>query len=269
MSRLLIKPDYNSADGRRIHITPESAGWKYVGFDYYVLDKDQSITGQTNEREVCIVLMSGAISVRTGGNQWDEIIGRKSVFDKVPPTAIYIPNNSDYFVTALDGAELGICSAPGLGNFGARLITPDMLNVIPRGKGTNTRYICDIMMGNMEADSLLVVEVKTPGGHWSSYPSHKHDQDNVPNESYLEETYFHKLNPDQGFAVQRVYNDDSTLDETMTVKNNCAVLVPEGYHPVGVPYGYNSYYLNVMAGPKRQWIFHNDPNHEWIFDRDK
>ena len=112
--------------------------------------------------------------------------------------------------------------------------------------------------------SLLVVEVITPSGNWSSYPPHKHDTDNLPFESKLEETYYHRINPEQGYVVQRVYNDNKTLDENISAKDRSVVLVPEGYHPVGVPHGYKSYYLNVMAGPKRIWKFHNDPDHEWI-----
>ena len=111
---------------------------------------------------------------------------------------------------------------------------------------------------------MLVVEVITPSGNWSSYPPHKHDRDNLPFESQLEETYYHRINPEQGYVVQRVYNDNKTLDENISAKDRSVVLVPEGYHPVGVPHGYKSYYLNVMAGPKRIWKFHNDPDHEWI-----
>ena len=83
-------------------------------------------------------------------------------------------------------------------------------------------------------------------------------------ESLLEETYYHRINPPQGYVLHRVYDDDHTLDEVMAVPDRCVVLVPKGYHPVGAPHGYESYYLNVMAGPKRVWKFHNDPDHEWI-----
>ena len=108
------------------------------------------------------------------------------------------------------------------------------------------------------------MEVVTPGGNWSSYPPHKHDQDNLPAESLLEETYYHRLNPPQGFAFQRVYTDDRSIDETMAVEDGDCVMVPRGYHPVGAPHGYDLYYLNVMAGPSRRWVFKNDPAHEWI-----
>jgi 5-deoxy-glucuronate isomerase len=133
-----------------------------------------------------------------------------------------------------------------------------------RGTGANTRYVCDILPQGEPADHLLVVEVITPSGHSSSYPPHKHDTDNLPVESSLEETYYHRLNPAQGFAFQRVYTDDRSLDESMAVENHDVVMVPRGYHPVVVPYGYDSYYLNVMAGPRRAWHFHNDPAHEWM-----
>ena len=124
--------------------------------------------------------------------------------------------------------------------------------------------MCDILPQTEPAAHLLVVEVRTPPGHSSSYPPHKHDRDNLPHESSLEETYYHRLDPPQGFAFQRVYTDDRSLDEALAVEDHDVVMVPRGYHPVVVPHGYQSYYLNVMAGPTREWHFHNDPAHEWM-----
>jgi 5-deoxy-glucuronate isomerase len=135
-----------------------------------------------------------------------------------------------------------------------------------RGSGASERVVHPILMtaGTEEAQSLLVTEVLTPAGNWSSYPPHKHDRDALPDESYLEETYYHRVDPPQGFVVQRVYTDDRSLDQTLAVGDGEVVLVPRGYHPVGAPAGYRSYYLNVMAGPHRTWVFHNDPDHEWL-----
>jgi 5-deoxy-glucuronate isomerase len=118
-------------------------------------------------------------------------------------------------------------------------------------------------MADQEADSLLVCEVLTPAGHWSSYPPHKHDRDALPEESLLEETYYHRISPAHGFALQRVYTADGGLDETVTVRDGDIVLVPRGYHTVSAPPGYELYYLNVMAGPTRAWAVANDPAHEW------
>jgi 5-deoxy-glucuronate isomerase len=117
---------------------------------------------------------------------------------------------------------------------------------------------CDILPQDQPAESLLVVEVKTPSGNSLSYPPHKHDVDNIPTESLLEETYYHHIDPPQG------YTDSRDIDESMAVENRDVVLVPRGYHPVVVPHGYQSYYFNVMAGPKRVWHFYNDPAREWI-----
>jgi 5-deoxy-glucuronate isomerase len=136
-----------------------------------------------------------------------------------------------------------------------------------RGQGSNTRYVCDILPhDDPTAAHLLVVEVVTPAGHSSSYPPHKHDNDAPPHETRLEETYYHRLNPPQGFAFQRVYTDDRSLDEACAVENHDVVMVPRGYHPVVAPHGYDLYYLNVMAGPQRHWVFRNDPAHEWMLD---
>jgi 5-deoxy-glucuronate isomerase len=132
-----------------------------------------------------------------------------------------------------------------------------------RGHGALERTIHPILMADQEADSLLVCEVLTPPGHWSSYPPHKHDRDAMPEESFLEETYYHRIDPPQGFALQRVYTDDRELDETLTVRDGDTVLVPRGYHTVSAPPGYAVYYLNVMAGPVRAWAVANDPDHEW------
>jgi len=135
-----------------------------------------------------------------------------------------------------------------------------------RGKDLNTRYVTDILPEDQPADSLLVVEVKTPTGHASSYPPHKHDRDAAPAESRLEETYYHRVDPAQGFVFQRVYTDDRDLDESHAAEDHDVVVVPRGYHPVVVPWGYQSYYLNVMAGPVRKWHFANDPAHAWIVE---
>ena len=147
------------------------------------------------------------------------------------------------------------------------MIGPDQVAYSKRGHGSNTRHVYDILPESEPAHSLLVVEVITPAGGWSSYPSHKHDTLNLPHESELQETYYHRLDPAQGFALQRVYTDDRSLDETMAVEDGDVVLVPRGYHPCGTAHGYELYYLNVMAGPQRIWRFHTEPAHRWLLEQ--
>jgi 5-deoxy-glucuronate isomerase len=267
MSQLIVSSQRPDNEGKVLSITPESAGWEYVGFEVYSLKQGQSLLKETGNQEVCIVLLSGRANIRTKKEQWQNIGQRLNIFEKIPPFSVYVPINDKYVVDALTDLEIAVCMAPGKGSYEARLITPEDVGVEIRGAGNMERLIHNILPEQNPADSLLVVEVFTPEGHWSSYPPHKHDKNNLPEESYLEETYYHRVNPDHGFAIQRVYTDDLSLNETITVNNGDAVIVPKGYHPVSAPPGYEVYYLNVMAGPIRTWKFKNDPTHEWLFDK--
>ncbi|MER8552410.1 5-deoxy-glucuronate isomerase [Mesorhizobium sp. M0976] len=267
MSKLLVKA--NKGHGRIAHVTPQNAGWTYVGFDLHRLRPGDTASGQTADREVCLVFVTGKGKVKADGKDLGLLGERMSPFEG-KPWSVYVPQGSEWSVSADTDLELAVCSAPGLGGgLPVRIIAPKDLGQETRGKGTNTRYVTNVLPEREPADSLLVVEVITPGGHTSSYPPHKHDQDNLPAESYLEETYYHRLNPPQGFAFQRVYTDadqngSRSLDEAMAIEDGDVVLVPKGYHPCAACHGYDLYYLNVMAGPKRTWKFHNAPEHEWL-----
>ena len=262
-SPLLVHPHKPEADNRVHHVTPESANWTYVGFDVFDLANGQTLQRDTSDHEICLVLISGKAKVSGGGMEFGVIGERTSVFDGLP-WSVYVPAKSSWIVVAEGACELAVCAAPGTGKFPARLIAPTDVGEEQRGKGSNIRHVRNILPEWGEAESLLVVEVITPPGNWSSYPPHKHDQDNIPHESLLEETYYHRLNPRQGYGMQRIYSDDRSLDESVSFGDRDVVLVPRGYHPVGAPHGYTLYYLNVMAGPKRTWRFHNDPDHQWM-----
>ncbi len=273
MTDLLRKP--LGTTGKVHDITPENArgpqspDWAYVGFGLYHLEEGDEVSEVTGDREVILVLVEGKAEITASGEDFGEMGDRMNVFEKTPPHCLYVPNDSNWKAAATTKCVLAVCSAPGKGGHKAQRLGPEGIELTPRGKGQNTRYINNIAMERREvADSLLVTEVFTPDGNWSSYPSHRHDEDDYPNMTYLEETYYHRLNPSQGFGIQRVYTEDGSLDETMAVKDGDVVLVPRGHHPCGAPYGYEMYYLNVMAGPLRKWRFKNDPDHDWIAQRD-
>lgn len=273
MTDLLRKPV--GTHGKVHDITPDTArgrqspNWAYVGFGLYHLEPGETVSEPTGEREVILVLVEGRAQLSCDTLNFGEMGERMSMFEKSPPHCVYVPNDNGWSATATTKCVLAVCSAPGKGNYPATRLGPEGIELTPRGKGQNTRYINNIAMeGRDVADSLLVTEVFTPDGNWSSYPSHRHDEDDFPNMTYLEETYYHRLNPGQGFGIQRVYCEDGTLDETMAVKDGDVVLVPKGHHPCAAPYGYELYYLNVMAGPLRKWRFKNDPDHDWIAQRD-
>ena len=236
-------------------VTPASAGWSYVGFEAATGPLERS-TGAT---EVCVVVIAGACTVRSRHGDW-AVGGRPDPWTGLPD-AVYLPPGTDYAIEG--GAEVGLCSAPAGDGARARVLPGDAIAVETRGHGAHERTIRPILMGDEAADSLLVCEVLTPPGHWSSYPPHKHDREAMPDESLLEETYYHRIDPPRGFALQRVYTADGSLDETLAVRDGDVVLVPRGYHTVSAPPGYAVYYLNVMAGPERAWAVANDPDHDW------
>jgi 5-deoxy-glucuronate isomerase len=265
---LRVRPTPPDAEGRVLCITPESAGWKYVGFEVRRLAVGQTVALASADKEICVVVLTGKADVEVGAHQFAGLGGRQSVFEDAPPGAVYAPPGSHIRIQAVshavNQAEIALCSAPSSVAGAPRAICGERMPKEIRGEGTNRRFVRNVLAETEPADRLLVVEVITPGGHWSSYPPHKHDTDAPPAEALLEETYWHRLNPPQGFAFQRVYTDDRSIDETVCVEDGDAVLVPRGYHPVGAPHGYDLYYLNVMAGPVRRWIVHDDPAHAWI-----
>ncbi len=258
-SPLLVHPTPDDPHGVVQRITPATAGWRHVGFEAVDLRPGQVLARRGTNNELCLVLLTGRARVRAGGQDLGLLGGRGSPFEGSPWSA-YLPPSLDWQVEAEGAVELAICAAPATGRLPPRVIPPDAVGTLTRGTGTNARFIRNILPDTAEAESLLVVEVVTPGGHWSSYPPHKHDTDG-PDETYLEETYYHRLRRGAGFAVQRVYTPDRSLDETVAVGDRDVVLVPRGYHPVGAPHGFDLYYLNVMAGPVRRWKFTVDPDH--------
>jgi 5-deoxy-glucuronate isomerase len=236
----------------REKVTPESAGWTFVGFEVV----RPPVERDTGSDEHCVVVLSGTCSV----GDWRDLGGRADPWSGMPD-AVYLPPRTRYVIEG--DAEVAICSAPAQDGATARVLRGADIEPETRGHGAHERTIKPILMGDQEADSLLVCEVLTPAGHWSSYPPHKHDRDALPEESQLEETYYHRISPAHGFALQRVYTADGGLDETLAVRDGDIVLVPRGYHTVSAPPGYELYYLNVMAGPTRAWAVANDPEHEW------
>lgn len=262
MSKLHLKR--SAETGKVFDVTPQSAGWSYVGFALHRLKPGERVAGGEAGREACLVLVSGKAAISAGGEDFGTVGRRMSPFEG-KPASVYVPAGMSWQARAETEVELALCTAPGTeGVRPPRLIGEDDNTQEVRGKGSNVRHVTNILPETAEADGLLVVEVITPAGNTSSYPPHKHDRDDLPRESFLEETYYHRLNPPQGFAFQRVYTDDRSLDEAMAVEDGDVTLVPKGYHPCATIHGYDLYYLNVMAGPKRTWKFHNAAEHEWL-----
>jgi 5-deoxy-glucuronate isomerase len=266
MSELLTRSGQPRPGQPVVRVTPESAGWEHIGFEVHRLAEGEERGFDGDGRELCVVMLGGRADVRAGERTFNGVGGRTNVFDGLPAAA-YAPVGQPLSVRAVGGqAELALCWSPAEGSSGLEpaLIEPHDIEVEIRGSGSMERRVHPILMSDRPAERLLVVEVITPDGNYSSYPPHKHDRDDPPRETLLAETYYHRIHPAHGFGMQRVYTDDRSLDETLTFRDGDVVLVPRGYHTVSAPPGYAVYYLNVMAGPLRAWHFVTDPDHEWL-----
>lgn len=263
---LHLRPSPPDPSGLVHRVTPRSANWKYTSFELYRLARGQTVARRNDGREVCVVVISGAARFSVDGTVLRETEIRESPFDG-RPWALYAPLGSAWEISALADLELAVCAAPAGLARRPFVIAPGDIATETRGAGNNIRHVVDLLPADQDvAERLLVVEAITPPGNSSSYPPHKHDQDNLPHESQLEEVYYYHIRPEQGFAFQRVYTDDRSLDISMSPGDSDVILVPMGYHPVTAPHGYEVYYLNVMAGPKRAWKTRPDPAHAWLLD---
>lgn len=250
MSELLLRA------GAWEEVTPESAGWRYLSFGV----RTGAFTSETGDCEIALVPLSGRCRVEAEGESW-ELGGRESVFAGMP-WALYLPRDTRYR-TETDG-EVAICGARSERRREPVLVRPEDVEVEVRGAGNATRQINHLVKPEFPAERLLVVEVFTPSGNWSSYPPHKHDEDRPPEEVVLEETYYFCTAEPEAFAVQRLYSPRHGLDVTETVRNGDLMLVPYGYHTTAAAHGYDLYYLNTLAGDTRSMASADDPALHWI-----
>ncbi len=246
-----------------ITVTPGSAGWVYCSLDVVSIASGSTWRGSSGGEELGLVVLSGSCQIVSSGESWT-LAGRRGIFAG-QPWALYLPIGSDYEVQATSDLELAICGAKAERSFPARLITPDDVSVEIRSAGNAARQINHIIKPEFPADKLLIVEVFTPSGNWSSFPPHKHDVSRMPEEAILEEIYYYRIHPDDGFALQRLYTGDGRIDEAYVIHDGDLLLVPEGYHAFAVAHGYTGYYLNVLAGPEpiRTMQPADDPGYHW------
>jgi 5-deoxy-glucuronate isomerase len=253
-----------------LHLKPEAFtdhaadfGFEHISFAVRRLVPGACFQELLHGRELCMVMLGGACDVVSSEGSFAGIGGRTTVFGGMPH-ALYLPPGTEYTVAARTDCDIAFCYCEAEQRFPARHIKPEDCAVEIRGGGNATRQINSIIPPQFSAQRLLVCEVYTPSGNWSSFPPHKHDVHNPPAEVDLDEIYYYKIEKPGGFAIQRVYTADGSLDETITVRDGELVIVPEGYHPVSAGHGYNVYYLNVLSGSARSMAASDDPDHAWV-----
>ncbi|MET9089639.1 5-deoxy-glucuronate isomerase [Streptomyces sp. NPDC004237] len=267
-------PKGTSADGPYdLLVTPESAGWGYSGLRILTLGPGETHALSTEDSEFLVLPLTGSCTVATDGSTF-ELAGRTGVFASATDF-VYLPRASEALISSAAGGRFALPSArTEQGGHSARYGRKEDVPVELRGAGACSRQVNNYCLpGTFDAEQLLVCEVLTPGGNWSSYPPHKHDEVRTdesgnPVESELEEIYYFEVSGENGFAYQRVYGTpDRPIDVLAEVRSGDTVLIPHGWHgpSIAAP-GYDLYYLNVMAGPgqDRAWLICDDPAHGWV-----
>jgi 5-deoxy-glucuronate isomerase len=236
--------------------TPLLAGWRYLGFSVHTFTAP-TVIGR-KDHETAIVVLGG------GGARVDdlELPGRASVWDGLP-SAAYLPPGVTASLRPLgESLTVAVADAPASGRATAEApvrIGPEDVRVEVRGAGNATRQINHIITPEFPADRLEIVEVFTPSGNWSSWPPHKHDTDDMPNEAVLEEVYSYRFRRPEAWGVQRLYRGDGSRDLLWAVREGETVIVTDGYHPFVATHGDDAYYLNALAGDVRTMACSYDP----------
>jgi 5-deoxy-glucuronate isomerase len=266
---LRVRP---GADGVSLAVEPARAGWRYLGFRALALGAGERLDlGGPGTETAVVVLAGGGVTLVAEGGVELRLDGRSTVFDG-KPWAAYLPPDWRAQITGHPLAEakvvLAIAETPASGRDGVAtkpmLIAPRDVAVEVRGAGNATRRIHHIITPDFPADRLEVVEVYTPAGNWSSWPPHKHDVDDMPNEAVLEEIYYYQQRRPEGWGVQRLYRrEGDRRDGLWTVRHGEVVLVTDGYHPFVAAHGYDAYYLNALAGDRRSMACTDDPDLAW------
>lgn len=273
---LVVHPGNSHDPNVVVEVTPEQAGWDYIHFQVRRLSAHDTWRWETGDYELALVLLQGNIGVESSRGEWQSIGTRKDVFSE-PPSALYLSRQTTFSVRANSDCEFAVAWVAADQDFDPCLVTPGDVELEIRGGDNATRHINRIMPPGFACQRLVVVEVYTPSGNWSSYPPHKHDihkadPDGTLREADLEEVYYYKIDKPDGFACQRIYTDAESplhragfpIDAVVVAQHNDAVLIPEGYHPVTSAPGYTTYYLNVLAGSAQSLAATDDPRYAWV-----
>ena len=251
-------------EGYATIVPREKSGLEYLEFGLLRLNRGGEWQGETGEYEAALVILGGRCDVDSGGDSWDDLGARGDVFEG-KATALYLPPGREVAVRARDGGvRIAICKALAESGPRPQLVLPEDVKSRTVGAHNWRREVQDIVGAGVEARRLLVGETYNEPGAWSSYPPHKHDVASLPDEVKLEEIYHFRVEPPQGFGIQRIYTADGSVDEVYAIRDGDTVMIPHGYHPVAAAPGYRVYYLWMLAGPERVMRPRDDPQHAWV-----
>ncbi|MBP0459780.1 5-deoxy-glucuronate isomerase [Streptomyces montanisoli] len=251
-----------------LDIGPERAGWTYCSLRVLDLAPGGSHAFATGGSEWIVLPLTGGCTVHTEGETFT-LHGRDDVFRGVSDFA-YLPRDGHAQIASGAGGRFALAGAKCERRLPARYGPAPEVPVELRGAGTCSRQVNNFAAADVFAcDRLIAVEVLTPGGNWSSYPPHKHDEHRPGAESVLEEIYYFEVEGD-GLGYHRVSpSREGGTDVLAEVRGGDTVLIPDGWHGPSIAQpGRTLYYLNVMAGPgeTREWLISDHPDHRWVRD---
>lgn len=268
--KYIIRAGETAHDQFETDLTIERAGWEWSALRVLGLEAGGVQEVESGETELIVLPLEGGCTVTVNG-ETHEITGRDSIWTNITDY-LYIPRQTTFTVSSEKGGRFALPASKATRDLPVRYCPVDEVVTMLRGAGNCSRQVNNYALGNtLETSHLLVTEVLTPGGNWSSYPPHKHDEHNE-NERILEEIYYYEIQPASngttGMAIQRIYpSPGKPIDVCAEVHSRDMVIMPYGYHgpSIAAP-GYNLYYLNVMAGPAEDstWLMTNDPHYDWL-----
>lgn len=244
-------------------VKPGDAGLQRIGFGLLHLKAEEVYSAAAEANETALILLSGTGRIRGKKFAYEEMSRPNGVFAG-KAASVYLPAGNDYTVEAETDVEIAVCQAPSDREGPPRLIVPEEVKEVTLGRDNWKRTAYMIVDDRIPAHYLFIGEAIVPPGNWASFPPHRHDKDDLPEEVDMEEIYFFRFDRPRGFGIQKIYTDDRSIDETITVEQNDTVLIPQGYHPVVSAPGYSMYYLWVMAGVNRKFLSRQDTDHRWI-----
>jgi len=272
----LASDGWESVVDGRTAVDGRTPSWRHTGIHVAAL-AGGTVALPAADVERIVVPLAGSFSVDHGDTS-SVLDGRSSVFDG-PTDVLYVGAGQAMSISG-DG-RVAVAESPTTARRPSRHLSRSEIPVEIRGAGHATRQIHNFgWPGTLDTAALLVCEVITPAGNWSSYPGHKHDESLPGQETQLEEIYYFEAAPARGvgapphadpFGSFATYSSAAGEIETRAlVRTGDIALVPYGYHgPAAAAPEYDLYYLNVMAGPapERAWLFSDDPRQAWVRSR--
>jgi len=259
----MYKRTWTKKYGKSEIFTLENSHCKNVEVDMVRLSDGETKAYSENDKEFALLILCGKCTVTGEGFNYENIGERMNVFEG-NATCVYVPRNTKFTITGVGEVSIAVSKCPSKNDHKPVLITPKDVVEKDLGKTGWQRHAMFILDERVKADQIYIGECFIEGGQWSSYPPHKHDDDNMPTEACTEEIYYFEFDKPQGFGIQKVYTKEGDVDETYTVKSGDFVEIPRGYHPFHSAPGYRNYMLWIMAGKDRGFFMTTDEDHKWL-----